>query len=220
MRRLLRYFGSLKGARQPELDRVDRRLARADGALRLGRQEDRRPVEGHGAEGPVHRRGRSNRPELLILDEPFSGLDPVNAEVAQGRRAGAEAGRDHGRLLDPRHGGRRAALRPDLHDLQGARRSSTARSTRSSRSTATTRSASGPTAGDRRARGARRRRSRSTTWATSRRCAGAGTRRTCCAALAGPDADLPLRDRPPVAARHLRPDRRPRPGPELETVSP
>ena len=42
VRRLLRYYGSLKGARQPELDRVDRRLARAAGALRLDRQEDRR----------------------------------------------------------------------------------------------------------------------------------------------------------------------------------
>ena len=36
--------------------------------------------KGHGAEGAVHRRGRQ-RAGALILDEPFSGLDPVNAEV-------------------------------------------------------------------------------------------------------------------------------------------
>ena len=28
-----------------------------------------------------------SRPELVILDEPFSGLDPVNAEVLQRRGA-------------------------------------------------------------------------------------------------------------------------------------
>ena len=55
VRRLLRYYGELKGARQPELDRsIDVWLERHR-PLGLDRQEDRRPVEGHGAEGPVHR---------------------------------------------------------------------------------------------------------------------------------------------------------------------
>ena len=47
---------------------------------RLGGQADRSAVEGHGAEGAVHLRHRLASPRLLILDEPFSGLDPVNAE--------------------------------------------------------------------------------------------------------------------------------------------
>jgi ABC-type uncharacterized transport system ATPase subunit len=45
-----------------------------------GGAQDRNALEGDVAEGPVRRRRRLAA-ELLILDEPFSGLDPVNAEA-------------------------------------------------------------------------------------------------------------------------------------------
>jgi ABC-2 type transport system ATP-binding protein len=80
VRRLLRYFGSLKGARQPELDRsIDywlKRLGLSDWidnkveALSKGMSQKIQFIA-----------TVLNRPELLILDEPFTGLDPVNAEV-------------------------------------------------------------------------------------------------------------------------------------------
>jgi ABC-2 type transport system ATP-binding protein len=80
VRRLLRYYGALKGARQPELDReIDRWLER----LGLSAWVDKK-VEAL-SKGMAQKiqfiSTVLNRPELLILDEPFSGLDPVNAEV-------------------------------------------------------------------------------------------------------------------------------------------
>jgi ABC-2 type transport system ATP-binding protein len=80
VRRLLRYYGRLKGRSQAELDPViDEWLTR------MGMQEwaDRK-IE-------ALSKGMSQKvqfvaavvsnPRLLILDEPFSGLDPVNAEA-------------------------------------------------------------------------------------------------------------------------------------------
>jgi ABC-2 type transport system ATP-binding protein len=80
VRRLLRYYGLLKGARQPDLDR-----SITDWLERLGLAAwiDKR-VEAL-SKGMAQKvqfiASVLNRPELLILDEPFSGLDPVNAEV-------------------------------------------------------------------------------------------------------------------------------------------
>ena len=60
-----------------------------------------------------------HKPRLIVLDEPFSGLDAIN----QGRleeliRREARDGRtDH--LLDPRHRPRRAAVRADRDHRQG-----------------------------------------------------------------------------------------------------
>jgi ABC-2 type transport system ATP-binding protein len=82
VRRLLRYFGSLKGARQPELDHsighwlermgltawIDKRIE----ALSKGMAQKVQFIS-----------TVLNRPELLILDEPFTALDPVNAEVVK-----------------------------------------------------------------------------------------------------------------------------------------
>ncbi len=80
VRRLLRYYGALKGARQPDLDReIDRWLGR----LGLSAWVDKK-VEAL-SKGMAQKvqfvASVLNRPDLLILDEPFSGLDPVNAEV-------------------------------------------------------------------------------------------------------------------------------------------
>ena len=80
VRRLLRYYGALKGARQPDLDHeIHRWLER----LGLSAWIDKK-VEAL-SKGMAQKiqfiASVLNRPELLILDEPFSGLDPVNAEV-------------------------------------------------------------------------------------------------------------------------------------------
>jgi ABC-2 type transport system ATP-binding protein len=80
VRRLLRYFGSLKGARQPELDRaIDRWLER----MKLSEWIDKKidALSKGMAQKIQFIATVLNRPELLILDEPFTGLDPVNAEV-------------------------------------------------------------------------------------------------------------------------------------------
>ncbi len=79
VRRLLRYYGQLKGRRVAELDPViDEWMAR------LGMQGwGDRKIEtlSKGMSQKVQFVGAVvSRPELLILDEPFSGLDPVNAE--------------------------------------------------------------------------------------------------------------------------------------------
>ncbi|MDG3003657.1 ABC transporter ATP-binding protein [Paludisphaera mucosa] len=80
VRRLLRYFGSLKGARQPDLDQ---QIVRWMEAMRIPEWIDKRvdALSKGMAQKVQFVSAVLNRPELLILDEPFSGLDPVNAEV-------------------------------------------------------------------------------------------------------------------------------------------
>jgi ABC-2 type transport system ATP-binding protein len=79
VRRLLRYYGQLKGCPVASLDPVI-----DDWMARLGMQGwGDRKIESlsKGMSQKVQFVGAVvNRPELLILDEPFSGLDPVNAE--------------------------------------------------------------------------------------------------------------------------------------------
>ena len=53
-----------------------------------------------------------NRPRLLILDEPFSGLDPVNQGLLEEEIRRHVGGGIDGRLLDPRDAACRAPLRP------------------------------------------------------------------------------------------------------------
>ncbi|HEY2431795.1 MAG TPA: ATP-binding cassette domain-containing protein [Vicinamibacterales bacterium] len=79
VRRLLRYYGQLKGRRVAELDPVI-----DDWTTRLGMQGwGDRKIEAlsKGMSQKVQFVGAVvSQPDLLILDEPFSGLDPVNAE--------------------------------------------------------------------------------------------------------------------------------------------
>ncbi len=80
VRRLLRYYGRLKGRRLHEIDHtIDRWLDQLD----LAAWADK-PVEAL-SKGMAQKvqfvAAVIARPDLLILDEPFSGLDPVNAEV-------------------------------------------------------------------------------------------------------------------------------------------
>lgn len=80
VRRLLRYYAALKGCRQSEVDRaIDEWMARIElpGVLD-------RPIETL-SKGMAQKvqfvSAVLSKPTLLILDEPFSGLDPVNAQV-------------------------------------------------------------------------------------------------------------------------------------------
>jgi ABC-2 type transport system ATP-binding protein len=93
VRRLLRYYGRLKGRTIAELD-----PAIDDWMTRLGMEGwDGKKVEAlsKGMSQKVQFVAAViSKPSLLILDEPFSGLDPVNAEalkdgVLEMRRRGA-----------------------------------------------------------------------------------------------------------------------------------
>jgi len=79
VRRLLRYYGQLKGRTIAELDPPI-----AEWMTRMGMQGwDDRKIEtlSKGMSQKVQFVAAVvSKPELLILDEPFSGLDPVNAE--------------------------------------------------------------------------------------------------------------------------------------------
>ncbi len=80
VRRLLRYYAMLKGMKQPEVD-----LGIAHWLDRMGLADciDKR-IEAL-SKGMAQKiqfvSAVVSKPALLILDEPFSGLDPVNAEV-------------------------------------------------------------------------------------------------------------------------------------------
>lgn len=80
VRRLLRYYGALKGVRQPELDR---RIGVWMDRMNLGAWLDKKvdALSKGMAQKVQFIAGVLPEPELLILDEPFSGLDPLNSEV-------------------------------------------------------------------------------------------------------------------------------------------
>lgn len=80
VRRLLRYYGKLKGATQPDLDRaIGEWLERMGLSAWIDKKID--ALSKGMAQKVQFISTVLTRPELLILDEPFSGLDPVNAEV-------------------------------------------------------------------------------------------------------------------------------------------
>src|SRR5262249_16364467 len=80
VRRLLRYYGGLKGTRQPALDRaIDEWLERMGLSTWIDKRID--ALSKGMAQKIQFIASVLHRPELLILDEPFTGLDPVNAEV-------------------------------------------------------------------------------------------------------------------------------------------
>ena len=82
VRRLLRYYGSLKGARQPQLDRdIAGWLERMQLSEWLDRKVD--ALSKGMAQKVQFISAVLARPDVVILDEPFTGLDPVNAEVIE-----------------------------------------------------------------------------------------------------------------------------------------
>jgi ABC-2 type transport system ATP-binding protein len=80
VRRLLRYYGRLKGRRVVDIDRTtDEWMARMELPGLLDRQIE---TLSKGMSQKVQFVAAVvSEPSLLILDEPFSGLDPVNAQV-------------------------------------------------------------------------------------------------------------------------------------------
>jgi ABC-2 type transport system ATP-binding protein len=80
VREQLAYFGKLHGLREPLLEG---RVAEWMERLEIGQYADRPCAElSKGNQQKVQVAcAAMHEPEFLILDEPFSGLDPVNAEV-------------------------------------------------------------------------------------------------------------------------------------------
>jgi len=80
VRRLLRYYGRLKGRTQRELDPV---IARWLDVLSLSAWADKRidQLSKGMAQKVQFVAAVVSQPKLLVLDEPFSGLDPVNGEA-------------------------------------------------------------------------------------------------------------------------------------------
>jgi ABC-2 type transport system ATP-binding protein len=80
VRRLLRYYGALKGAAAASIDRdIDDWLSRMGLSEWVDRKID--ALSKGMAQKVQFISAVLARPDLVILDEPFSGLDPVNAEV-------------------------------------------------------------------------------------------------------------------------------------------
>ena len=80
IRRLLRYYARLKGGTQPQIDAaIDDWMGRMELPGLLDRQIETLS-KGMSQKVQFVSAVVSN-PSLLILDEPFSGLDPVNAQV-------------------------------------------------------------------------------------------------------------------------------------------
>jgi ABC-2 type transport system ATP-binding protein len=78
VRRLLRYYGMLKGRARAEIEReIDRWLERMDLTKWADKKVD--ALSKGMAQKVQFIAAVVAKPELLILDEPFSGLDPVNA---------------------------------------------------------------------------------------------------------------------------------------------
>jgi len=80
VRRLLRYYGSLKGMAQPALDAaIGTWLERMDLSAHAEKKVD--ALSKGMAQKAQFIAAVVSAPEILILDEPFSGLDPVNRQV-------------------------------------------------------------------------------------------------------------------------------------------
>src|SRR5207302_6379861 len=80
VRRLLGYYGGLKGARQPALDRaIDEWLERMGLSAWIDKKVE--ALSKGMAQKIQFIASVLNAPELVILDEPFTGLDPVNTEI-------------------------------------------------------------------------------------------------------------------------------------------
>ncbi len=101
VRQVLRYFARLKGVAKPDVG-FDEQLA-AMGASDWARKriEQLSKVMAQKIQFIV---AVIARPELVILDEPFSGLDPVNMEVLRDNVLALRAAGHDGHFQHSRHG--------------------------------------------------------------------------------------------------------------------
>ncbi len=82
VRRLLAYFGSLKGMPTGEARRLASEWLERIGLPEIGRSKVEALSKGM-AQKVQFVAAAISRPKLLILDEPFAGLDPVNLELVR-----------------------------------------------------------------------------------------------------------------------------------------
>lgn len=80
LRRLLRYYGRLKGASLADVDRTIEEWSKRLDLVQWADRKIQTLSKGMSQKAQFIAAIVGN-PELLILDEPFSGLDPVNADV-------------------------------------------------------------------------------------------------------------------------------------------
>jgi ABC-2 type transport system ATP-binding protein len=97
------FFGQLHGLTAERGAQAGHELGRAHGDRRRAQQEDRRAFQGHAAEDSVHCVAAA-RSGLIVMDEPFSGLDPVNAVLVERDAARAERPGQGDSVFDSSHG--------------------------------------------------------------------------------------------------------------------
>ena len=118
VRRVLRFLAELKGVSGRDADkRIELWLERlsltgADKDWGSARVEEL----SRGMQQKVQFIGALlHEPDLIILDEPFSGLDPMNAQALKDTDRRSPSRRTHDHLQHARDGERRATLRRALH---------------------------------------------------------------------------------------------------------
>ena len=114
VRELLRFFAQLKGMRRCGRE-IDDWLERFD--LARWANEKVETLSKGMSQKVQFIAAVVAKPRLLVLDEPFTGLDPVNMDVLRNAVRCGPSRRDDRDLLHPRHGHGRAAVRHHLHDL-------------------------------------------------------------------------------------------------------
>ena len=128
---VLRFLGELKGMQRQadSTPRIDEWLERTVAARRPAKDWGNAKVDelSRGMQQKVQFIGALlHDPELVILDEPFSGLDPINAQALKDTVVDLKKRGTHGDLLHAHHGQRRDACAIRCASSRKARRCWTA----------------------------------------------------------------------------------------------